>query len=233
MSFLGETIRVFTDFPGPLLTGVFFTVALTFCSLLLGVSLGIVLALVRISAQGKKRKGLNGFLLSLPASLSQAYIELIRGTPLLLQLFVFFFGFAQFGLMLDKFTSAVLALGLNSAAYVSEIIRAGIQAVDKGQSEAARSLGLSSGKTMRYVVLPQAVRNILPALGNEFVVMIKESSLASVFFVGEIMTAYKAITNSTFAPMQALVAAGIIYFVLTFSLSKLVSFFERRMSADV
>ncbi len=226
--FITEVIGVFTSYPDVLMTGVLITIALTACSLILGVSLGILLALARLP---QKRKGISGALLSVLAFLAQAYIEIIRGTPLILQLFVFFFGFAQFGLMLDQFTSAVLALGLNSAAYVSEIIRAGIQAVDKGQTEASRSLGLSSGRTMRFIVLPQAIRNILPALGNEFVVMIKESSLASIFFVGEIMTGYKSITGKTYAPMQALIAAGIIYFILTFSLSKAVSLFERRMSA--
>ena len=123
----------------------------------------------------------------------------------------------------------VVALIVNSSAYVAEIIRAGIQAVDKGQTEAAKSLGLSNANTMRYVILPQAVKNILPALCNEFIIMVKETSLASVFFVGELMTAYKTVQSTTFLAVPTLPIVGIIYFVVNFVLSKLLKAFERRL----
>ena len=123
----------------------------------------------------------------------------------------------------------VVALIVNSSAYVAEIIRAGIQAVDKGQTEAAKSLGLSNANTMRYVILPQAVKNILPALCNEFIIMVKETSLASVFFVGELMTAYKTVQSTTFLAVPTLTIVGIIYFVVNFVLSKLLKAFERRL----
>ena len=125
----------------------------------------------------------------------------------------------------------MIACCVNSTAYVCEIIRAGIQAIDKGQSEAARSLGLSASQTMMKVVLPQAIRNILPALCNEFIAVIKETSLASIFFIGELMTQFKAINGLTFRVLEPLTIVGIIYFLLTFTLSKLIALLERRLNA--
>ena len=122
---------------------------------------------------------------------------------------------------LSDYASIAVALVINSSAYVSEVFRSGIQAVDRGQSEAARSLGLNKAQTMIHVVLPQAVRNILPALGNEFVTMIKETSLASTFFIGDLMTSF-----------ECLLIVGVIYFVLTFSLSKLIGLYERTLKKN-
>ena len=162
-----------------------------------------------------------------------AYIEIVRGTPILLQLYIFTFliplAFSAF--KPSDFVSVTIALILNSAAYVSEVIRSGIEAVDKGQAEAARSLGLSKRQTMFKIVFPQAVRYILPALGNEFIMMIKETSLASTFFVGDLMTRYQVITGATFLVIEPLIIIGVIYYILTSTLSKGVAVLERRMKA--
>jgi ABC-type amino acid transport system permease subunit len=125
-----------------------------------------------------------------------------------------------------------VGLVLNTSAYISEIIRSGIQAVDKGQMEAARSLGLSYAQAMKKIILPQAMKNILPALANEFVTDIKETSLASTFFVGDLMTAYRSINGAIYLTLEPLFVVGIIYFALSFTLSKAVAYLERRMSAD-
>ena len=130
----------------------------------------------------------------------------------------------------DKFICISVALVINCSAYTSEIVRAGIQAVDRGQMEAARSLGLDGRQTMQRVILPQAVKNILPALCNEFIMVTKETSLASVFFIGDIMTQYRVISGAMYLVIEPLIIAGIIYFILTFSLSKLVASYERRLS---
>ena len=132
----------------------------------------------------------------------------------------------------SKFWQIAVALICNSAAYVSEIFRAGIDAVDHGQMEAARCLGLSERQAMFKVVIPQAVKNILPALCNEFIMMIKETSLASTFFAGDIMTQYKTINGASYLVIEPLIIIAVIYFVLTFTLSKLVAIFERRMSTS-
>ncbi len=160
-----------------------------------------------------------------------AFVEVLRGTPALLQLYVAYFIIPMILKVpgLSPFTSVAIAMSLNSAAYVSEIIRSGIQAVDKGQTEAARALGLTGRTAMLKIVLPQAVRNILPALGNEFITVIKETALASTFFVGDLMTTYKVINGFTYQTIPILFDLAIFYFVLTFSLSKLLGLLERRM----
>lgn len=160
-----------------------------------------------------------------------ALVEIVRGTPMLLQLYLGYFILPKIitFVQLSEFASITLALVINSACYVSEVIRSGIQAVDKGQNEAARSLGLGRSASMLFVVLPQAVKNILPALGNEFITVIKETSLASTFFIGDLMTSFKIVNGVTYLTLEPLIIIGIIYFVLTFTLSKLLGLAERKM----
>lgn len=155
---------------------------------------------------------------------------------MLLQLYLYAFLLPSLIPALNKIENTyyycvAVALVLNSAAYVSEIIRSGIEAVDKGQTEASRSLGLSKTTTMVSIVLPQAVKNILPALGNEFITVVKETSLASTFFIGELMTSYLKVKGANFLTMECLIITGAIYFILNFILSKLLLVVERRMKA--
>ncbi|MGP1404644.1 MAG: amino acid ABC transporter permease [Catonella sp.] len=203
------------------LIGTGYTLLLSLITVFFGTILGSVLAMLKN----------NRF--QIIRSIVTAYIEIVRGTPILLQLYIFKFmlpaAFPSF--KPSTFVCILVALILNSAAYVSEVIRSGIEAVDKGQTEAARSLGLNKRQTMFKIVLPQAVRYILPALGNEFIMMIKETSLASTFFVGDLMTQFQTISGATVLTMEPLIIIGIIYFVLTFSLSKGVAVFERRIKA--
>ena len=203
-------------------TGVGYTLALSAIAVISGVILGSLMAIGKMSRFRVLR------------AVITAFVEVIRGTPALLQLFIAYFivpmifSFAE----MTPFTCVAVGLSLNSAAYVTEIIRSGINAVDKGQTEAARALGLTSRTTMIKVVMPQAVKNILPALGNEFITVIKETSLASTFFVGELMTTYSVVKGVTFNVIPTLMDIGIIYFVLTFTLSKLLGMAERRMRAS-
>ena len=160
-----------------------------------------------------------------------AYVEVIRGTPMLLQITLSYLTLPELLHMdIQPLYCVILALILNSAAYVSEIIRAGIQAVDVGQAEAARSLGLSSSMTMREIILPQAIKNILPALCNEFIMIVKDSSLGSTFFVGELMTVQATIKGALYLTLEPLMIVAMIYFCLTFTLSKGVVLLERRIS---
>ena len=165
--------------------------------------------------------------------LAVAYIEIIRGTPMTLQIFIVYAGAEPFlGIDLTALQSAFIAIALNSAAYVSEIVRAGIDAVDKGQMEAARSLGMKKSTAMILIVVPQAIRNILPAIGNEFVTVIKESSMASVVGVGELMYAAKIVQGSTYRSLEPLIVAAGFYFILTFTLGRVISLIERRMKVS-
>lgn len=215
-----NTIKVISRYGYLFVDGVKYTLLLSAITVFFGAILGSLLAMVR-------RARFAGF-----RFLATAYIEIIRGTPLLLQLYFFYFLLPEvIPFMGDKFVCICVALVFNSAAYVSEIVRAGIQAVDRGQTEAARSLGMNARQTMVRIVLPQAIKNILPALCNEFVMVIKETSLASTFFIGDIMTQYKVISGALYLVIEPLLVAGIIYFILTFSLSKLVGILERRLKA--
>lgn len=207
-----------------LIKGLSATILLSIMTVALGTVFGALLALVKIG----KIKPLKW--------LVNAIVEIIRGTPMLLQLYISTFLIpvlipAMNQLENKKLICIAFTLVLNSAAYVSEIIRSGIEAVDKGQTEAARSLGLNGRTTMIQIVLPQAVKNILPALGNEFITIIKETSLASTFYVGELMTQYHIIVGKTHNSLPILMIIGIIYFVLNFVLSKALGVFERRMKA--
>ena len=158
------------------------------------------------------------------------YIEIVRGTPMLLQILIMYAGSKMFfGIDLSPFASAIIAIALNSAAYVSEIVRAGIEAVDKGQMEAARSLGMKKSTAMMLIVIPQAVKNILPAIGNEFVAIIKESSMASVIGVNELMFAGKVVVGSTYLGLEPYIVAAGFYFIMTFTLGRIISLIERRM----
>ena len=207
-----------------LIEGLSATILLSIMTVFFGTIFGALLALIKIG----KIKPLKWIV--------NAIVEIIRGTPMLLQLYISTFLIpvlipAMNQLENKKIICISFTLILNSAAYVSEIIRSGIEAVDKGQTEAARSLGLNSTTTMMQIVLPQAVKNILPALGNEFITVIKETSLASTFFIGELMTQYHVIVGKTHNSLPILMIIGIIYFILNFVLSKALGFFERRMKA--
>jgi len=198
------------------LIGVKNTILIAILSVFLGLILGNILALMKIS----RNKILN--------LISTAYIEFLRGTPLLVQVYIIFYGL---NLDIPEFFAGVLALSLNSGAYVAEIIRSGIQSIDKGQMEAARSLGMPYSMAMRYIIIPQAFRNILPALGNEFIVVIKESAIVSVIGIHELMYKAYTIRGNTYKPFLPLFIAAIIYFILTFSLSRGMSRVERRLRA--
>ena len=159
-----------------------------------------------------------------------AYIDVIRGTPLLVQTFIVFYGLP--GLIqrpIPAYAAALLALSVNSGAYVGEIVRSGIQSLDKGQWEAAFSLGLTKGQTMRHVILPQAFRRILPPLGNEFIALLKDSSLVSVIALEELVRKGQIIIGRTFRPFEVWLAVALIFFVMTFTVSRLVDLLEKRM----
>ena len=210
-------IKLLEKYPSIFIEGLFGTLWISALVVLAGTVLGLLVATMRMS----KVKALN--------LLADAYIELLRGTPVLLQLYLFYFAMPD---NVPEAASIIIALVVNASSYISEIIRAGIGAVDKGQWEAARSLGLSNKNIMARVILPQATKNILPALCNEFITTIKGTSLASVFFVGELMTSFKTAQSATFLALESLIIVGVIYFVLNFVLSRLLRVLERRLAVS-
>lgn len=163
---------------------------------------------------------------------SGAYIEFIRGTPLLVQLFILYYGLPQLGIDLDRRAAAAIGLSINSGAYVAEIVRAGIQSIDRGQMEAARSLGMSGTMAMIHVILPQAFRRVIPPLVNELIMLIKDSSLLSVIALTELMRAGEHIRTRTYKDFEIFTAIALIYFVITYTLSKILGYLERRLQAS-
>ena len=208
--------------------GLICTVTLSFLTVIFGFILALVLALMRMSNFRPFK------------FIASAYVEVFRATPLMVQLFLVYYvllaginlpAFKLFGIIrFERMVPGVIALALNSGAYLSEIIRSGIQSIDLGQTEAARSLGMSPWQTMQHIVLPQAIKNILPAIANEFVTIIKESSICWTIGVQEIMSAVNSIKAATYTCGEALIIAACVYFCLTFPTSKIIEYFERKMS---
>lgn len=216
-----KVIKLLAKYYPVYLSGLWGTLWISAVTVLSGALLGMLVALMRMSRSKVLR------------AVSGAYVEVLRGTPILLQLYFFWIGLPKLvPFELSDTQCIVIALAVNASAFISEIIRAGISAVDKGQWEAARSIGLSETHVMTHVILPQAVKNILPALCNEFISTVKGTSLASVFFVGELMTSFKTVQSATFLALQSLTIVGIIYFALNFVLSRLLGVLERRLTVS-
>ncbi|HCY8068395.1 ABC transporter permease subunit [Staphylococcus aureus] len=203
------------------LKGIKITILISLIGVALGSILGAFVALMKLSK------------IKIISWIASIYIEILRGTPMLVQVFIVFFGItAALGLDISALVCGTIALVINSSAYIAEIIRAGINAVDKGQMEAARSLGLNYRQTMKSVIMPQAIKNILPALGNEFVTLIKESSIVSTIGVGEIMFNAQVVQGVSFDPFTPLIVAAALYFVLTFVLTRIMNMIEGRLNAS-
>lgn len=210
---------------GIFLQGLGMTILLAVLSVILGSLLGLIPAFMRLS----KNKVLKYS--------ATAYVEIIRGTPLLVQVLLIY-SFVQMpvtlfiGIDLSSFIPGMLALLINSSAYVSEVIRGGILSVDRGQKEAALSLGLSDAQTMKRIILPQAIKNIIPALGNEFVTMIKETSIFMYLGIAELMYSAVIVRSQTYLVKEAYIIVAILYFALIFPTSKLMAYIERRLKVS-
>lgn len=200
-----------------LLQGAWITVEITAMSVGCGFLIGMFVSLANLSSL-------------LPVRLlAKCYVDIIRGTPLLVQIFLIYFALPMItGERIEPFIAAVTACSINSGAYVSEIFRAGIQSIDKGQMEAGRSLGMSWGQTMRYIIMPQAFKRIIPPLGNEFIAMLKDSSLVSVIGFEELTRRGQLIIAKTYGSFEIWTTVAIIYLIMTVTISQLVSYLERR-----
>jgi His/Glu/Gln/Arg/opine family amino acid ABC transporter permease subunit len=211
MDFLAEILPY-------LLRGAVTTIQLTVVSMALALVAGLALALMRLSRSRPLR------------FLSGAYIEIIRGTPLLVQLFIIYYGLPQYGIRLEAFAAGVIGLSMNYSAYLAEVYRAGILAIDKGQWEAGGSVGLSRAALLQYIVIPQAARIVIPPIGNYFISMLKDSALVSTISIVELMRAAQLRVAITFRAMDIYLVAALIYFLMSYPCSVLIQYFERRAS---
>ena len=206
------------------------TLIVTFFAVLLGIVIGSLIAIVR-STYDKNysvmRKGFKKTLLAVFNFLCKVYLTVIRGTPVIVQLMIMYY--VIFATSNNKILVAVLAFGINSGAYVAEIIRSGIMSIDKGQFEAGRSLGFNYAQTMRYIIIPQAFKNVLPALGNEFIVLLKETSVSGYVALEDLTKGGDIIRGRTYSAFMPLLAVAAIYLVIVMIISKIITIGEKRM----
>lgn len=210
------SISIISEIYPYLLRGALLTIGFSLASEIIGIAIGLTSSIVRVT----RIKVLN--------QLAIVYVDLFRGTPLLIQIIFIYYALPYFGINLPAVAAGIVALSLNSGAYVTEIFRAGIESIEKGQMEGARSLGMSKMQAMRYVIIPQTVKRVLPPLTNEFVALIKDSSLLSVIAISELLRTAKEMMTWKLNP-SSLTAAAIIYLIITLPLTRLVSHMERRL----
>lgn len=204
-----------------LLLGAGVTIQITALSVSFGLLIGMFVGIARLSK------------VRLVKLLATIYVDFIRGTPLLVQIFLIYFALPMIvGKRIDPFVAAITACSVNSGAYVAEIFRAGIQSIDKGQMEAGRSLGMTWAQTMRFIILPQAFKRIIPPLGNEFIAMLKDSSLVSVIGFEELTRRGQLIIARTYGSFEIWLTVAFIYLVMTLTISRLVDYLERRYKID-
>lgn len=203
------------------LEGIKVTILISLLAILLGVIIGVLVAVIKVSAANSKMKWLAG--------ICNVYVNIIRGTPLMVQLLIIY-NLIFTSRNTNEIIVGAVCFGINSGAYVAEIIRAGIESIDRGQMEAGRSLGLNYMQTMRLIIMPQAVKNILPALGNEFIVLIKETSVVSVIAVTDLLKAAQYVGSRTWDILPPLIIAAICYLIMVIGFTKLLAMFERRLA---
>ena len=202
-----------------LIVGAGITIQITAISVGLGLVIGMFVGIARICHVKVLR------------ALATVYIDFLRGTPLLVQIFLIYFALPMVvGQRVDPFIAAITACGINSGAYIAEIFRAGIQAIDEGQMEAGRSLGMSWVQTMRYIIVPQAFKNVIPPLGNEFIALLKDSSLVSVIGFEELTRRGQLIIARTYGSLEIWITVALIYLVMTLTISRFVSYMEKRLA---
>ena len=230
-SFFSQVAKILSENWQQLLRGAGITLLISIVGTIIGLIIGLAIGVFR-TAPLSENKAIYG-LQKLVGWILNVYIEIFRGTPMIVQSMVIYYGTAQaFGINLDRTLAAIFIVSINTGAYMTEIVRGGILAVDKGQFEAATALGMTHNQTMRKIVLPQVVRNILPATGNEFVINIKDTSVLNVISVVELYFSGNTVATQTYQYFQTFTIIAVIYFVLTFTVTRILRFIERRMDMD-
>ncbi|KAA9235046.1 MULTISPECIES: ABC transporter permease subunit [Aerococcus] len=232
IGFWGEVASIWSTYKGQLLKGAATTMYIALISTIVGFLIGLLIAIYRSMPIGES-SGIVSILYKVVEFLITAYIEVFRGTPMMVQAMMIFYGSKLFlGIDMSSMFAALLIVSVNTGAYLAEVIRGGIIGVDDGQSEAAKAIGMNHFQTMTYVVLPQAIRSILPALGNEFVINIKDTSVLNVIAVTELFFVSKSAAGTTYLTFQTFFITAIIYFVLTFTTTRLLRLVEKKMSGS-
>ena len=226
-----ETVGKIIGKYGPMfLQGAGTTLLIAITGTLIGFAIGLVIGIVRTIPLDAKSSPVKRILLKVVNAILTVYIEVFRGTPMIVQAMVLFYGFAAAtGISPDTTIAGIVIVSINTGAYMAEIVRGGILSIDRGQFEAAHSIGMTHGQTMTSIILPQAIRNILPATGNEFVINIKDTSVLNVISVSELFFKTSVVSTGTFKPFETFFVACVLYFVMTFTVTRILRVVERKM----
>lgn len=231
MSFFDWIAKIFSEYWRSFLRGTGNTLLMAIIGTIAGFIIGLVIAIIRTVPVKENAGGFKKAVLKIVNTILSVYVEVIRGTPMMVQALIIHYSlFVPLGM--KPMASAIIIISVNTGAYMAEIVRGGIISVDKGQFEGAHAIGMSHFKTMFYVVLPQAIRNIMPSIGNEFVVNIKDSSVLSVISITELMFAAKQAGGAYAQFVPSYVMCAVIYFILTFTVTRILRFIEKKMDGD-
>lgn len=231
MQFLMDMKTIFLENSDAFLRGTLYTVLISLVGTVVGLIIGMVVGIIRTIPESKNK--FKNFFLKILKAIMNIYVQVLRGTPMIVQSVLVFFGLLQFfNINLSPMTAAFLVVSVNTGAYLSEVVRSGINSVDKGQFEASHALGMNHLKTMIHVVLPQAFKNIIPSIGNEFIVNIKDTSVLNVISVNELFFTTKSIAGANFKYFETYLITSFIYLLLTLSIAGLLHLLERKLSGN-
>ncbi len=229
MDFWAQTAKVLSQYGMMFLSGAGLTMLIAITGTIIGFVIGLAAGVVRTIPVDSKNSIVKRIILKIVNAIIIAYIEIFRGTPMMVQAVVVFYGLAFAGVKVQPILAGIIVVSINTGAYMAEIIRGGIISIDKGQFEAAHSIGMKHAQTMTSIVLPQAIRNILPATGNEFVINIKDTSVLNVISVSELFFQAKSAAGATFQWFPVFLTICLIYFILTFTVTRILRLVERKM----
>lgn len=230
--FIAESIEILQEYWPMFLNGAKDTIVIALIGTIFGVLIGLLVGVIRTIPVREYSSKVRKIGMKIVNTLLSVYVEVFRGTPMIVQAMVIYYGAAFAGWYMDKFYAALFVVSLNTGAYMAEIVRGGILSVDQGQFEAAHSIGMTHPKTMLYIIMPQVLRNILPSIGNEFVINIKDTSVLNVISVTELYYQSKSIATQNFMYFQVFLITCIIYFIMTFTVTRLLLLLERWMEGS-
>lgn len=234
MEFFTRVFQILGEYGPMLIRGTGVTILISITGTIIGFVIGLLTGIIKTIPLPKKSKKfspmLKRFIIKFINAMIAVYVEIFRGTPMIVQAMVIYYGTAMiFDIKLNNIVAGIFIVSINTGAYMSEIVRGGILSIDKGQFEASQAIGMSHWQTMRCVVIPQVVRNILPATGNEFVINIKDTSVLNVISVTELYFQTKSVAGATFKYFEAFLIACVIYFILTFTITRLLRLIEKKL----
>ena len=231
-SFLGGVIHIIQYYWPLLLRGAWTTLYISLVATIVGCVIGLTVAVIRLLPMDENVRSFKNVVLKIVKMILGIYVEFIRGTPMMVQSMFIYFGGREIGMTWSIMQASIFIVTLNTGAYAAEIMRGGIISVDSGQLEGARSIGMSHFKAMYHIIIPQAIRNALPAIGNEFVTNIKDTSVLNVIALNELFLQARTISGNTYRTPETFLVTALIYFIMTFTVTRILAYIERRYDGE-